>query len=394
MGQNALTAKGFAGSDCFRNGSSRLNVGRITSSFGPRRSMRCQLSSSGARVWLVTIFFLWLGTRAEAQPLLSLTNKQPEATSRVVIVQDPGAMDKLIPVPDKIQAMVDRGIANLTGKATLTEAWRSILSTQDVVGIKVFSAPGPNSGTRPAVAAAVVQDLIAAGLPPKHIVVWDKEAVDLRLAGFYELEQRFGIRVAGSIETGYDPNPTNAYDTPLLGSMAWSDLEFGKKGPGVGRKSFVTKLVSQQFTKMINISPMMHHNLAGVSGNLYTFAVGSVDNTQRFENDPATLSRAIPEIYALPILGDRVALNIVDGLICQYEGQERGLLHYSSVLNELRFSIDPVALDVLSLQEINRERERTGIPVVNPSLELYSNASLLQIGISDPKRITVQRFDQ
>ncbi|HWY75688.1 MAG TPA: DUF362 domain-containing protein [Verrucomicrobiae bacterium] len=341
-----------------------------------------RISAFGFLVFLVAL-------RARAQsPLLTTTNKPPP-TARVVIVQDPSAMDKLIPVPDRIQNMVNRGITNLTGKASVIQAWRAIVSTQDVVGIKVFSSPGPNSGTRSAVVAAVVQDLIAAGIPARHITVWDKQSVDLRLAGYYEFEERFGIRVAGAIEAGYD-DKTN-YDTPLLGNMSWSDLEFGKKGPGVGRKSYVTKLLTKDITKIINISPMMHHNLAGVAGNLYTLAFGSVDNTVRFENDTA-ISRAIPEIYALPILGDRVALNIVDALICQYEGQDRGLLHYSTTLDELRFSRDPVALDVLSLQEIDRERQAAGITSTITNLDIYPNASLLEIGISDPKRIKVDRI--
>jgi len=63
----------------------------------------------------------------------------------------------------------------------------SLVSTQDIVGLKVYSKPGPNSGTRPAVVSAVVQGLIAAGLPPKQVIIWDREEADLREAGFFEL---------------------------------------------------------------------------------------------------------------------------------------------------------------------------------------------------------------
>ena len=41
------------------------------------------------------------------------------------------------------------------------------------------------SGTRPAVVAAVIQGLLAAGLPPTNIVIWDKHTYDLRDAGYY-----------------------------------------------------------------------------------------------------------------------------------------------------------------------------------------------------------------
>jgi hypothetical protein len=307
--------------------------------------------------------------------------------ARVVTVQDPDATDAFRPRPEIVQRLVLCAITNLTGKATAPEAWRSLVSTQDVVGIKVFSLPGPNSGTRPAVVEAVVEQLLAAGLSPKHIVVWDRHAIDLRLAGFFDLADRYGIRVAGAAQAGFDEK--TSYDSAILGNLVWGDLEFGKKGDGIGRKSFVSKLLVKDITKIINITPLLNHNLAGVSGNLYSLAVGSMDNFVRFESDPSRLATAVPEIYAMPALSDHVVLNIVDALICQYEGGERGLLHYSATLNQLRFSRDPVALDVLSLQELERQRQAAGAPAVKPNLELYGNAALLELGVNDLRRIQV-----
>ncbi len=191
------------------------------------------------------------------------------------------------------------------------------------------------------------------------------------------------------MQAGYDDKTFYEPDSPVLGNLVWGDLEFGKKGDGVGRKSFVSKLVSREITKIINVTPLLNHNEAGVSGNLYSLATGSVDNLIRFESSPQALATAIPEIYNLPVLCDRVVLNITDALICQYEGGERGLLHYSTTLNQLRFSRDPVALDVLSIQELDRQRQIAHAPKVKPNFKLYSNAALLQLGVDDLKRIRV-----
>ena len=305
--------------------------------------------------------------------------------AQIFIVKDPEATDAFQPRLDHVQAMVDCAITSLTRKPAVPEAWKSLVSTQDIVGIKVFSEPGPNSGTRPAVVAAVVKGLLAAGLPPGRIIVWDKHRTDLKLSGYFELSRQLGVRVAASADAGYDE--TNFYVAPLVGNLAWGDFEFGRKGEGVGRKSFVSLLVSRQMTKIINITPLMNHNEAGTCGNLLNLALGSVDNTTRFELDPSRLATAVPEIYALPVLSDHVVLNIVDALICQYEGEERSLLHYSSVLNQLWFSRDPVALDVYSLEELDRQRRLASAPAVQSSRDLYSNASLLELGISDPGKI-------
>jgi len=328
-----------------------------------------------------------------AQPLVSADNA-PRAL--IVTVQDSQATEAFRTRSDIIGAMVACALTNLTGKPTVPEAWRSLISTQsvaaldrEVVGIKVYSLPGGISGTRPAVVAAVIEGLLGAGLPPSHIIVWDRQLTDLRLAGYSELAAKYGIRLAGSAEAGYDENAF--YDNPLLGNLVWGDLEFGHKGEGVARKSYFSKLVSQEITRIINITPLLNQNLAGVSGNLYSLAMGSVDNILRFEADADRLATAVPEIYAKTNLSDRVVLNITDALICQYEGGERGLLHYSRTLNELRFSKDPVALDCLSIKELVELRKAAGAPLVKPNLELYTNAALLELGVNDLRRIRVQK---
>jgi hypothetical protein len=328
-----------------------------------------------------------LSHAATLPPFLMGTNL---TTACVVIIQDAEATYLFRPRQEKIRTMVSRAITNLTGKTTAAAAWGSLVSPQDIVGIKVFAAPGPTCGTRPAVVAAVIEGLLASGVKATNIVVWDKQLTDLVEAGFNELVRQYGVRLEGSIAAGYDEKVF--YESSLLGSLIWGDLDFGKSSGVVGRSSYVSKLVTRQITKIINVSPLLNNNLTGVSGNLYSLAFGSVDNTIRFESDPEQMASAVPEIYALPMLGDRVILTITDALLCQYEGSQRGLLHYSTVLNQLRFSRDPVALDVLSIQELERQRSIAGAPALKPNLTLYQNASLLELGVSDTNKIQVEHL--
>ena len=108
----------------------------------------------------------------------------------------------------------------------------------------------------------------------------------------------------------------------------------------------------------------------------------------------ARLERAFGgAVLALPALYDRIVLNIVDALICQYEGGQRGLLHYSAVLDQLRFSRDPVALDMLSIKELDRQRRRARAPNVRPNLELYRNAALLELGESELSKMEIETLD-
>jgi hypothetical protein len=310
--------------------------------------------------------------------------------SRVVIAHHSQATVAFKADPQIVSNMVARSIGQLTGKSNVAAAWQSLATTQDVIGLKVYSSPGANSGTRTAVVGAVVEQLIAAGFSPRRIVVWDKHRADLRRAGFMEFIDRYGIRVEGGMDAGYDEKVF--YETPSVGNLVWGDLEFGKAGEGIGRKSYVSKLLSQEITKIINITPLLNHNTASVCGNLFSLAIGSVDNTMRFETEPSRLAEAVPEIYALQAIGDKVVLNITDALICQYEGEQRTLLHYSTVLNELRFGRDPVALDVLSLRELERERKATGAVTLPVNRALYVNAEVLDLGVADTDKIRIERL--
>lgn len=308
--------------------------------------------------------------------------------ARVVAVEETGAIVAFVPRLPVVRQMLDRGLTNLTRRGTVTEAWRALVSTQDIVGIKVYTVPGPMSGTRPAVAEAMVQSLLSAGQPAGNIVIWDRQIEPLRAAGYGALGERYGIRVAASADAGYDTN--HFYESAFIGRPVWGDVEFGQRGPEVGRRSYVSRLVTEQMTRIINLTPLLNHNLGGVSGNLVSLALGSVDNTIRFQNSGRQFAIAVPEIYALPELGDRVVLNVVDALLAQYYGEERSLLQYAAVLDQLRLSTDPVALDVLSIQELVRQRELANSPPGREAGTLYANAALVEIGTNDPRNILIE----
>src|SRR5205823_6167723 len=80
-------------------------------------------------------------------------------SSRVLILEDPAATRAFAPQAGAIREMVSEGITRFTSKSSIKAAWLSLVSTQDVIGLKVHSAPGRDSGTRPAVVAAFIETL-------------------------------------------------------------------------------------------------------------------------------------------------------------------------------------------------------------------------------------------
>jgi hypothetical protein len=86
-----------------------------------------------------------------------------------------------------------------------------------------------------------------------------------------------------------------------------------------------------------------------------------------------------------------VALNVTDALLGQYQGGPAGYLQYSTVLDQMWLSHDPVALDVLSLKELAREAKTFGTKPLPVDSEIYTNATLLELGVDDPAHIQVER---
>src|SRR5690349_12442788 len=66
---------------------------------------------------------------------------------RIVIVENPTATDAFQARPEIVRFMVARGIERIAQKTNAAEAWRKFVSPQDVVGLKVYCAPGKNAGT-------------------------------------------------------------------------------------------------------------------------------------------------------------------------------------------------------------------------------------------------------
>ena len=315
--------------------------------------------------------------------------------AEVLVVQDPAATTFFVPNASVVRRMVERGITALGDKPTVGEAWRSLIRTNDVVGFKVTSAPGDVSGTRPVVVRALVESLKAAGHAADKIVIWDKRSSDLRNAGWYSVAQELGVRCVSSEDAGWDPDPERAYEKAVLGRLVAGDLEFSRRDDlNAGRRSYVTRLLTKELNVVIPVTPVLTHNLAGVNGQLVGLALGSIDNSLRFLNNPNLLAEAVPEICALDDVLARVAFGVSDAMVCQYRGEETVRLYNTMVLNELRFSRDPVALDAVALEDLTRARKASPYTVDKQfETDVYVNAELLELGVSDLKRIDVRRVN-
>ena len=140
--------------------------------------------SRNARIQI--LLFALLGWMVPAGALNYVPFHATNPSARVVIAEGENLLNAYLADDARVEEVFNRGLTHFTRTTNVAAAWRSLVASNDVVGIKVYSAPGPLTGSRPAVVAAVVHGLRAAGLPASQIIIWDKRTDELRAAGFFQ----------------------------------------------------------------------------------------------------------------------------------------------------------------------------------------------------------------
>ncbi len=310
---------------------------------------------------------------------------QPTGRSLVAIAQDPRAMQGYDENPAVTRRMVDALVRTATGCSDTRTAWRELAGDDTRVGIKVCASGGPYFSTRRGVVAAVVAGLRDAGV--RDVIVWDKSAAALREAGF--TSQRLGCEVRG-IEPPRGWDREASFQAPVLGKLIWGDLLFADKigFRGIGQseesllssKSHLATVLSRDVPRFINIAALSDEPGCGVAGTLFSAVIGNLDNWRRFTTFGEGGASAIADCYADPRLGGKCVLHILDALAFTYAGGTGGNPQNSTIHNSLYASRDPVALDTLGLELLEKARKLAGFDAIGTKAAWLKGTS---IGNSD-----------
>ena len=357
-----------------------------------------------------------------AQSELTPSLKTPEAPARseVYAIHEASAISEFTVRTNKVRGMVDRLVAAVTGKENAAAGWRSLVEPRDVVGIKISAAGGASGATHRAVVEAIIDGLRAAGVPETHIIVWDREAEDLRAAGYLTKDGRSTLPCAVlSVEPRYGYDPKEVYSAPVLGKLIWGDLNFhgnpinadlslhsegsafaanpleARPTPppdptdqraraaaalakeNLSNQSHYCTILSRRVTKIVNVPVFCDSYFAGIGGALYNVTIPNVDNWRRLVGPPRYGATAIPEMYSDPQLGGKVVFNLTDGLVAQIAGGPDFQPLYARDLGTLYASRDAVALDAVVLRQLEVWRVQSHLPALTePALHVKTAAEI------------------
>lgn len=327
----------------------------------------------------------------------SMPGKYP---GKVVMVKD----DKCI-VDNKfnqaeIDKMVSEGMLKLTGEKEINNAWLKLVKPGEVIGLKVNPIGGPQLSTSHEIVKAVIAQLIAAGIPKKDIVIWDRREFELHEAGFTE-ENFPGIKITGTERKDKDGSFYNKegklYSEEMIDKewYYWADVE-GKYDAETmpymvneGKYSYYTKICTKEVDKIINM-PILKNAGASITVCMKNLGYGVITNTGRLHKD--LWSETTAEVCAFPPVRDKVVLNIADGIKGCYNGgpgvDPKFITEYKTVLiGTDPVAVDRVCYDIIYKKRVEEKIQKEESPKGRKFLELAQN---LKLGVADLEKIKLE----
>jgi uncharacterized protein (DUF362 family) len=307
-------------------------------------------------------------------PNMSLA--QPDADmSRIVVVKHTEATDGVRNInAANVQVMMDESIKQLTGEATVADAWASLLpdfKEEHVVAIKVNCATSLLP-THPVVVDAIVSGLTAAGVPENNIIIYDIVTRVLRQCGFKFNMADEGVRcfAAMKAENIDEEGWGRDWDNPV-------DI--------LGNKVLLSTILTR-CDHLINVPVLKAHSMAVFTLSLKNHFGSLAIHPQVLHNN---LNLTIPTLNNQEAIKDKTRLIVIDALFGCWKGQE---LPPDFAPNSLIVSRDPVAADYLGSEMINEERARLNMRPRNMDVML-DKAAGMGLGTNDPEKMELIRVE-
>lgn len=255
-----------------------------------------------------------------------------------------------------VREMLEKGMTALTGDRSPRDGWARFFDKSDIVGLKVNPSGTPPTTTQIELVREVIRALNAVGVPNRQIIVWDRNSPQLEVNGYHLLVPP-GVRVIGlDQEWVVDGVTHGGYDRNAFCEMDC----FGERET----RSYIGRIVSTEVTKIINLPVMKEHNASGVTGCLKNLAYGSYNNVARTHVPPKTFTSPVIAVMcqSAPIR-TKAVLHIMDGLRAVYHSGPFAWnpdFHWEA--RTLFMGTDPVAIDRIELETVERKRRELGVP--------------------------------
>jgi uncharacterized protein (DUF362 family) len=274
--------------------------------------------------------------------------------ARVIQVREANAITRNRVSQPIVGRMLERAIKELTGEKSAREAWAKFIQPSDIVGIKINPSGAPACCSSPEIVREIISAVQSVGVSVRNIVVYDRYSYEIDV-GSYQALLPAGVRIAGIQDAfasggGYE---SNVYcDANFFGE--WET------------RSYMASIVVHEVTKIINVPTMKDHSASGVTGALKNLAYGTFNNVARTHRAPYSFTNPLIGLMCtVEPLRSKAVLHIMDGMRQVWHGGP--LTQVQSFIAQpgiLLLATDPVAMDTIELETIEKTRQERGAPSV------------------------------
>lgn len=269
------------------------------------------------------------------------------------------------------------------------------------VGLKVNTRSGRGLSTPLQLLRATIDALEIRGYARSDVLIVDYSTYSMRQAGIMPFDSREKPLFDGcpvlalDSEAYYDqdwfydsPLPPALQQEPQLFSSVRHTTQLAEGARE--RKSFLPYPLLNEVDFWINMPTGADDRALGVDGALANATLWNVSNSQRFLANDATASAAVAEIAAIPELQERMLLHLMPLNRYQFIGGPRFNSIYTRSEPRLWLSSDPVALDRLLYDRMNKTRVLEGFPMITPMPRQFTFVASLGLGTFDPAQIQIE----
>jgi uncharacterized protein (DUF362 family) len=271
---------------------------------------------------------------------------------RVIEVRDPSAIARNRVSQPIVRQMLKHAMEELTQEKSAQAAWAKFIQPNDIVGVKINPSGAPACCSSPEILREIITSVQTVGVPARNIVVYDRYSYEMDIGSYHALLPP-GVRIVGIQDafvdaSGYDPNIYCAAN--FFGE--WET------------RSYMASIVGEVVTKIINVPTMKDHSAAGVTGALKNLAYGTFNNVARTHRAPYSFTNPlIGMMCTVEPLRSKAVLHIMDGMRQVWHGgpltQVQDFIDQTGIL---LVATDPVALDTIELEAIEKKRRERGAP--------------------------------
>jgi uncharacterized protein (DUF362 family) len=312
--------------------------------------------------------------------ILSASSKMPRlaaaeqpaalARSRVVIASDAMLRGNGTTVDSsRILSLLDRSMQALFDADSPVEPLKKLVHPGQKVALKVNALGGRGLSSNHQLVEAICERLQEAGTRANDIVIFDRDTDELEHSGFHVAAGGNRVQCFGTDRVGYEDE---------LVTYA-----------NVGSR--LSRILTQRCDVLINVPVLKDHDGAGITAALKNM-YGVIHNPNKYH--PNGCNPYVADVNMLSQIRTKMCLTICDATTASFEGGPGYKPQYAWQNNALLVSQDPVALDYVGWQIIERKRAEKKLKTLEaegraPHYIATAADTQHRLGANDPKRIAM-----